>query len=175
LSFDELLQAMTTSRQGLKLDFKDPEALYPCLMRLKEVALPQPVLLNADILQNNPLYAPKFSPVAFLALCQKIYPQSILSLGWTTAADAVYTREKIDQMLALCRDVQQVTFPVRASLISTSWEHLARLLQSEGYSLTIWNAEPVEAELLAWMRENTDPARTLYDLSDHEKNPIRGW
>jgi hypothetical protein len=33
----------------------------------------------------------------------------------------------------------------------------------------------VEQELLAWMRENTDSARTLYDLSDHEKNPIRGW
>ena len=173
LSFDELLQAMATSRQGLKLDFKDPEALYPGLTRLKEVALPQPILLNADVLQNNPEYAPKSSAVAFLALCQKIYPQGILSPGWTTAASVPYTREKIDQMLALCRDVQQATFPVRASLLPASWEQLTRLLQPDGYSLTIWNAEPVEEDLLAWMRANTDPARTLYDLSDREKNPIR--
>lgn len=175
LSFDELLEAMVSSKQGLKLDFKDAEALYPCLIRLKEVALPQPILLNADVLQSNPTYAPKSRAVAFLALCQKLYPQGILSPGWTTAAGVPYTAEQVDQMLTLCRDVPQATFPVRASLLPASWEHLVRLLQSEGYSLTIWNAEPAEKELLAWMREHTDPMRTLYDLSDQEKNPIRGW
>ena len=173
LTFDELLQAMASSKQGLKLDFKDPEALYPALTRLREVALPQPILLHADVLRNNPEFAPKFSPVAFLALCEKIYPQGFLSIGWTTAAGVAYSKEKVDQMLALCRNVQQATFPVRASLLEASWEHLTLLLQKEGYSLTIWNVEPVEEELLTWMRANVDPARTLYDLTDQEKNPVR--
>lgn len=175
LSFDELLQAVQSSKKGLKLDFKDAEVLYPCLVRLKEMALPQPILLNADILQNNPVYAPKFNAVAFLALCQKIYPQGILSPGWTTAAGVAYSSEQVDQMLSLCREVQQATFPVRASLLMSSWQHLTRLVQSDGYSLTIWNAEPVDQELLTWMREHTDPARTMYDLCDQNKNPIRGW
>jgi hypothetical protein len=175
LSFDELLRVMASSKQALKLDFKDPEVLYPCLIRLKEAALPQPILLNADVLQSNPEYAPKWSAVAFLALCQKIYPQGILSIGWTTAAGIAYTGKQVDQMLALCHDVRQATFPVRASLLVASWKHLVRLLQSDGYSLTIWNAEPVEQELLVWMRANTDPTRIMYDLCDQEKNPIRRW
>lgn len=177
LSFDELLEAVASSKQGIKLDFKDAEILMPCLNRLKEMNISQPVLLNADIFQGGGGYRPKFSAVGFLALCQKLYPQGIVSLGWTTTSgpDAAYMREHIDEALELCRDVQQATFAVRASLLPASWQHLTRLLQSEGYSLTIWNAEPVEQELLAWMRENTDSTRTLYDLSDREKNPIRGW
>ncbi len=177
LSFDSLLEAVASSKQGIKLDFKDAEIVIPCLTRLRELDLAQPVLLNADIFQGYGGYRPKFSAVGFLALCRKLYPQGIVSLGWTTTAgpDSAFTREHIDEALALCRDVQQATFAVRASLLTASWQHLTRLLQSEGYSLTIWNAEPVEQELLAWMRANTDPTRTLYDLSDHAKNPIRGW
>lgn len=177
LSFDSLLEAVASSKQGIKLDFKDAEILIPCLNRLRELDLMQPVLLNADIFQGSGGYRPKFSPVGFLVLCQKLYPQGIVSLGWTTRPDpdAAYTGWQIDEALERCRDVQQATFAMRASLLPASWQHVARLLQSEGYSLTIWNAEPAEQELLAWMRENTDPARTLYDLSDHEKNPIRGW
>jgi hypothetical protein len=177
LSFDELLEGVASSRQGIKLDFKDAEIVIPCLTRLSQLDLSQPVLLNADIFQGSGGSRPKFSAVGFLALCQKFYPQGIVSLGWTTTSgpNAAYTGAQIEEALELCRDVQQATFAVRASLLTASWQHVARLLQSEGYSLTIWNAEPVEQEFLAWMRENTDPAHTMYDLCDHEKNPIRGW
>jgi len=175
LSFDELVTALASSKQGIKFDFKDPEILIPCLTQIKEAALQQPVYLNGDILQGNKGYPPKFSAVGFLALCRNIYPQGILSLGWTTRSgpDAAYTKENVDEMLHLCRDVQRVTFAIRASLLPYSWKHLARLIEKEGYSLTIWNAEPVDTDLLNWMRENIDPARAFYDLSDENKDPVR--
>lgn len=175
LRFEELLAAMVSSKQGIKFDFKDPEILIPCLTKLQDASLQQPVYVNGDILQGNRGFPPKFSAVGFLALCKDIYPEGILSIGWTTHSgpDAAYTKENVDEMLSLCQDIEHATFPIRASLLPYSWKHLVRLIEREGYSLTIWNAEPVETDLFNWMRDNVDPAKAFYDLSDENKNPVR--
>ncbi len=177
LTFDELISGISTSTKGLKLDFKDPEVLIPCLERLKKSDLSQPVFLNADILQGNGANPSKFSAVSFIALCKKYYPEGILSLGWTTTADPnlSYTKEIVDEMLRLCEGIPQVTFPVRACLLPNSWEQVSRLIEDGGYTLTVWNNEPIDTVLKNWIQNNTNPEKTFYDFIDEEKNPLQLW
>jgi len=175
LLFDELLKRVQNSKKGLKLDFKDPEVVKPCLEMVKKAGLKQPIILNADILQGERAAQSKFSPQGFVALCQKYYPQGIFSLGWTTIPEkeGAYTKENVQEMLEICSGLEEVTFPVRASLLPYSWEALQGLLQNEEYSLTIWNNEPVDKALKAWIKEHTDPKKTMYDLIDQDMNSVR--
>jgi len=175
LTFDELISRMRESKQGLKLDFKDPEILAGCLEKLAMAKLSQPVLLNADILRGNGANPSKFSAVGFLALCKKYYPAGALSLGWTTVADLEegYTKRNVDDMIELCRDISEATFPVRACLMPNSYGELKRLIAQGGYTLTVWNNESVSDELKDWMKKNTDPEKTFYDFVDDDKEPLR--
>ena len=177
LTFDELIAAMQKSEQGLKLDFKDPEILVGCLEKLREISLPQPIFLNADILQGNGANPSKFNTVGFLALCKKYYSAGILSVGWTTIADPErgYTKQNVDEMLALCHDIAEVTFPVRACLLPNSSAEIERLIKKEGRTLTIWNNEPVSDELRDWIKNNTDPQKTFYDFIDENKESMKLW
>jgi Uncharacterized conserved protein (DUF2181) len=164
---------MKNSRQGLKLDFKDPEIVEQCLEVLRGAGLTQPILLNAGILQGNGGSISKFNAPGFIALCKQYYPQGILSVDWTTAADKSYTAQNIDEMLALVNDLDEVTFPVRAQLVPNSWQELQRLLAAKpDYTLTIWGGEPSD-ELRGWIQTNTDPARTFYDLVDKDGMPVK--
>jgi hypothetical protein len=178
LTFEQLIGTMRHSRKGLKLDFKDPEILERCLKMLQADPLNQPVLLNADILRGPGANISKFSAAGFLAYCAEYYPQGILSIGWTTTADPKnsYTKENVDEMLALCGHLDEVTFPVRACLLPNSWPELQRLLVAKpGYTLTIWNNEPVDNQLRDWIRANTNPAKTFYDFIDEQKEPMKLW
>lgn len=175
LTFAELLRRMKDSRQGLKLDFKDPEIVEQCLQDLSNANLSQPVLLNAGILRGNSPYISKFNAPGFIALCKKYYPQGILSVDWTMTADPnkPFLPQNIDEMLALVVDVDEMTFPVRAQLVPNSWPELQRLLAAKpDYTLTIWGGEPND-ELRNWIRTNTDPARTFYDLVDKDGMPVK--
>ncbi|MBE3559880.1 MAG: DUF2181 domain-containing protein [Ktedonobacteraceae bacterium] len=178
LNFERLLEAIAAfPLHGLKLDFKDPAAVLPCLERLRDCQLQQPVLLNADILTANGAVRSPFNPAEFLELCCHLYPRGLLSIGWTTrhAPLSSYTRKNIEEMLALCEQyaLRQVTFPVRASLLPSGWQHVARLLWQEGYTLTIWSGGPLEKRLQDWLRRYTSPARTCYDCTDEQGWPFR--
>jgi hypothetical protein len=177
LSFDDLVNQMTESKQGLKLDFKDPEILIPCLQKLHSKQLTQPVLLNADILKGNGANISKFSVVGFMALTQQHYPRGVLSIGWTTLADSEfpYTAENIDEMLSFSQGLEEVTYPVRACLLPNSWNELSRLIRKIGHTLSIWNNEPLDTGLQNWIHENTDPTKTFYDFIDENKEPLRFW
>lgn len=176
LSFDALLEALQTTKQGLKLDFKDVAAVAPCLARLQARQLQRPVLLNANILQGLGGWPPQIEATKFLAWCADLYPQGILSIDWTMGYySTAYSRENIEEMLQLCREhhLQQVTFPVRAKYLPASWEHVAHLLQVEGYSLTIWDNGPLAPEVVHWLRYTTDPTLVCYDCQDEVGAPFR--
>lgn len=177
LSFTALLEAVQASKQGLKLDFKDEEAVLPSLSQLQSRHMRQPVLLNADILPGMGARSPTVQAKEFLHRCKSLYPQGFLSIGWTTGRSPLtpYTRENVDEMLKLCQDhnLQQVTFPVRAAYLPASWTPIARLLQVEGYSLTIWDGGPLPPELVQWLRTETDPALVCYDCQDEYGQPFR--
>jgi Menorin len=174
LSFAEFIHTMETSRQGVKLDFKVAATLMPCLTILRASNLRQPVLLNAGILQGEGGDAPDFSAASFLAACHDLYPQGILSPDWTNDSQP-HTQRMVDEMLAACQGVAQVTFPINARLLPYAWPHVVRLLQPAGYSLTVWDGEPVSEQLLAWLRANTDPARTCYDCFDTQHRRLKWW
>lgn len=174
LTLADLLSRFVTSKQGLKLDFKDPNALEPSLRLLKDMHLPQPVFLNADILEGPGGNVPEIDAEGFIALCRQVYPKGILSLGWTIGSGAKngYSKKDIAAMLKLCKSMPDVTFPVKASLLPISWEALRHLVEKDGYSLSIYNKEPITEELQKWIETNTDPEKTMYDLVDGEQNPL---
>ena len=177
LRLDELLAAVQATRKGLKLDFKDAAAVLPGLQWLQAYHLRQPVLLNADILQGIDAPTPAIQADVFLEECASLYPQGFLSIGWTTGRSplGMYTSENVDEMLELCQKhhLQQVTFPLRASYLPRSWENVTRLLQPEGYSLTIWEGGSLSPELANWLRTATDPAQMCYDCRDEHGDPFR--
>ncbi|WP_201362665.1 FAM151A/B family protein [Dictyobacter formicarum] len=174
LRFDTFINIMIGSRQGIKLDMKDPEVLIPCLTLLRDSGLQQPVLLNAGVVPGNDGYPPKFSTRGFFAACKKFYPRGILSPDWTNEYTPL-SGENIDAMLGACEDFEQVTFPVNARMLPFSWPHLTRLLQHDGYSLTIWDGKPVDKYLRLWLQENTDPAKVCYDCVDENGKPLSWW
>lgn len=170
LSFDELLEAIQTTKQGLKLDFKDVEAIRPCLAQLQARRMQRPVLLNANILQGMGGWSPKLQADEFLNWCNDLYPQGILSIDWTMGYySTAYSRDNVEEMLTLCHKhkLQQVTFPVRAAYLPACWEHVMLLLQVDGYSLTIWDNGPLSTEMVHWLRNETDPTRVCYDCQDN--------
>lgn len=177
LTLENLITNAENSAQGLKVDLKDPEILISCLQYLAKANLKQPIIINADVLQGNGANISKFSPHEFIALCKKYYPKGILSIGWTTVADSnyPYRLEDVEKMLELSEGLNEITYPVRACLLPTSWKNLEKLLEKPGNSLTIWNNEPVDKDLQKWIRENTDPQKTFYDFIDENKNPLRFW
>ncbi len=177
LTLKELLISLKTSKQGLKLDFKDPEAVYDALDVLASMDLQQPVLLNADILQGPGGKPSRFDPEEFVSSCLEKYPRGILSLGWTTSCDPGhgYTDEQIAYMLDAGKVLTEVTFAVRACLLPSSWNVLQRLIEKDRYSLTIWNNEEVGKELQIWIKTHTDPNKTMYDLLDQDNNQLQVW
>eukprot|EP00794_Sanderia_malayensis_P016560 gene16560-18237_t len=120
-------------QKGIKLDFKQLEAIQPSLEILKNVKnasklqgrKPFPILLNADILTgpNQPASTP-VNATKFIELCMAYGSNEILSPGWTTKADNSptakgYSWEMVREMQSVIKDVtQEVTFPVRASLVA---------------------------------------------------------
>lgn len=174
LTVEYLLEAMKKSKQGLMLDFKDPETVAPTLELLKVSGLRQPVMLNADLLSGNGANPSKFDPKEFIEQCRQ-YPEGVLSLGWTTtnSPEFPYTEENVAEMLSLTEGIDEITYPVRACLLPGSWDALSKLLQIDGATMKAWNNEPISEDLLAWIRENTDPAKTFYDFIDENKDPLK--
>jgi hypothetical protein len=163
LGFEQVLEAAKQTRQGIKLDFKDPEVYIDCLRKLREADLRQPLIINADLLPGTNAPRPKFTVEAFIALAEEYLPSCVLSIGWTTNPTDPYTDDQIDQILRLCQSFPgEVTFPVRAALLPKSMPIVQRLLDSNPrYSLSVWNNEDFDHE---WIKNNIDQKRSFIDL-----------
>nr|CAH0105063.1 unnamed protein product [Daphnia galeata] len=173
LSLEEFLDTILSSgtSKGIKLDFKDLEALEPSLMAIKSRAskIHAPLWLNADILRG-PVDATT-KPITFhhrdsfilltdvgkfLYLTKSHFPEAVLSVGWTTRFgpqlswplqiinEGSYTMEHMIEMRDSLKaaDIRQpVTFPIRAGL-STSPESQRSIL---------WLLEQIEdSSLTIW-------------------------
>lgn len=157
---------------GVKLDFKDPPAVQPCLKELAQLysenRLYIPLWVNADIL-NACQKKSAFNPDEFIQAIQATLPGVVPSLGWTTDADIPYTQEHISQMLELCtkHELKNCTFPMRASLVRASEGPLLHLLGADpSYSLTIWSGlEKFSKEDYDWIRYTFDARRIYLDIT----------
>jgi len=193
LTFEEWLKIILEVGKGAKVDFKRVKsgvreaataAAEFCLGVLERVWDPRvPLVLNADVYLGpngeDSSFAP-LDPREFVRQCDEYRrhcnPNVLLSLGWVTAysKSGEYTDEMITAMLAAV--VGPATFPIRACFIRDSWGQIQRLLDDPQHTLTIWNNESVSDELCEWLREETDPGRTFYDIVDPTNlSPIRLW
>jgi hypothetical protein len=153
---------------GIKLDFKLPEILWPSLSLLNNYKFEGPIILNADILQGNGAEPARFHPEAFLVICETYlayHLRTVVSPGWTTREGKPYTRENVDEMISVCRWLDNVTFPVRLSLMEESWPQLQRLIEKDGWTLTVWSGtDPVTENQRQWLKDNVDPMKALIDI-----------
>ena len=188
---------------GLKLDFKDARAVTPTLLALSSLLPPpstataqsaiNPLLwLNADVLQGPLGSPPSIDAARFTADARALFPDAVLSLGWTTGTPAgrrqsdetapVYSAEMVAEMVAVCEahGVEAVTFPVHARYVQASWTVAGGLrgaLEGEGrrgWSLTVWSnatdgrEQPVrERQVEAdWIKSHLPMARVFLDLTE---------
>ncbi|MSS73646.1 MAG: DUF2181 domain-containing protein [Candidatus Latescibacteria bacterium] len=163
------------ARKGAKLDFKDPSVVLPCLEERRGGG-EMPIFLNADVLEGPGGPASRFEAGEFIAVCNRLCPQGILSIGWTTGhvEGGRYSGAMIDRMLKVCEQAEgPVTFPVRAYYMRDSWTEVKRLLERPEDTLTVWNSEVVEEGFRAWLKGEVDPGRVYYDLTEGDGSPIR--
>lgn len=177
-NLDQWLDAVLTSRKGIKLDFKSLGSVGLSLDLLSQKnssrGINRPVWLNADIIlgPNVPDFVPPVNGTSFLQLVQESFPDVTLSLGWKVAYapplfNQTYTRHMVEGMFDMIKDVpQKVTLPLHALLARSGWQHISWLLsQSSRFSLTLWqgSTHPTVSDLL-FVRDNSHPARVYYDI-----------
>ena len=90
LSFEDFILSIHNANQalcqhlkkGVKLDFKDPESVVPCLKFLKSTQFDAPVFINADIWRGNGGKKCEFVPKDFFNACKLYTPSAAVSVGW---------------------------------------------------------------------------------------------
>jgi hypothetical protein len=167
LEFTDWFKEIIKSKKGAKLDFKDPRAVMFCLNTIKKYEPNVPIILNADILIGPGSDQVAFNATEFINACQKNYPSGILSVGWTTKCDnsKIYTDKMIKEMLSVVKDIKSdITFPIRIFYLEKSYHNLKKLLKLPHSSLTLWNNEPVGPQTISWIKDNTSPENTFYDI-----------
>jgi hypothetical protein len=138
--FKQVFLAVKAGRRvGLKLDFKDADAVLPCLrlMRDSNVGIhdasyvgahaatrTMPLWLNADVVRGPGGRTP-IPGKEFVESCLEHCPSATLSLGWTHSGTPLlgYTKKMIAEMAALAADVPtHVTFAPSAAHLYASAE-----------------------------------------------------
>ena len=144
LTFDQFFKRVFLAvkagrRVGLKLDFKDADAVLPCVRLLRDSNVgihdasyvgahastrTMPLWLNADVIRG-PGGRPPIPGEQFVARCLEHCPSATLSLGWTTSGTPRlgYSRRMVDEMRALTANVRaHVTFAPSAAHLFASAE-----------------------------------------------------
>ncbi|KAL5235467.1 hypothetical protein ACI65C_002877 [Semiaphis heraclei] len=181
LSLEEFLNAWNSSNKIIKLDFKSTEAFKlasPVIENAFKDAPPNRLpWLNADILPGpGPGDSPGVDADTFLKVSSKSFPDSILSLGWTTKRNDndKYSEHYINDMVDVLfknKYMKPVTYAVRASFAVNSISELQYLLETSpvGSTLTVWCSDsqdiinyPNLVQLINTVGEN----RVYLDLPD---------
>ncbi|XP_015371321.1 PREDICTED: protein FAM151B isoform X3 [Diuraphis noxia] len=181
LSLQEFLNAWNNSNKIIKLDFKSTEAFKlasPVIENAFKDSPPNRLpWLNADILPGpGPGDSPGVDADTFLKVSSKSFPDSILSLGWTTKRNDndKYSEHYINDMVDVLfknKYMKPVTYAVRASFAVNSISELQYLLETSpvGSTLTVWCSDsqdiinyPNLVQLINTVGEN----RVYLDLPD---------
>ncbi|XP_060839597.1 protein FAM151B isoform X1 [Rhopalosiphum padi] len=181
LSLQEFLNAWNNSDKTIKLDFKSTEAFKlasPIIENTYKDSPPnrQP-WLNADILPGpGPGKSPGVDADTFLRISSKSFPDSILSLGWTTERNdnAKYSENHINDMVDVLfknKYMKPVTYAVRASFAVNSISELQYLLETSpvGSTLTVWCSDPkdiINYPKLVQLINTVGKNRVYLDLPD---------
>ncbi|XP_022646913.1 protein FAM151B-like isoform X1 [Varroa jacobsoni] len=182
--FSEWIRLVKESRtsKGIKVDFKDFDAVESCLSDIA-ITIPTPLnhelWLNADVLVGPG--EPKGTALpaeAFVDICTRNGPAGhVLSIGWTTElagtpqeVPSVYSWKNIFQMIRLLDKVPRetvVTFPVRLSHLVFAPLTLLLSVKS-ATSLTVWShaGDPLPKYEVMTFLLWAYPNRIYIDLSE---------
>lgn len=179
-------------RKGIKLDFKDIEAVQPSLVTLKLIdeKWPVDVWLNADIIQGpqNDQKDP-VDPVRFLSACQA-YPNATLSIGWTTnwGSDFVEGNYNNAQIMAMKNAIvsnkvpearSPITYPVRAGIAALSKDNLMDMVSTfnatNDCTLTVWSSvgDSVDVEKLRDLIFSVGLDKVYVDVPEELSSQLR--
>lgn len=181
LSLKEFLDAWNNSNKIIKLDFKSTEAFQlasPVIENAYKDSPPNRLpWLNADILPGpGPGNSPGVDADTFLKVSTKSFPDSILSLGWTTKRNDndKYSERHINDMVDVLfknKYMKPVTYAVRASFAVNSISELQYLLETSpvGSTLTVWCSDPkdiINYPKLVQLINTVGTNRVYLDLPD---------
>ncbi|CAF1220632.1 unnamed protein product, partial [Didymodactylos carnosus] len=165
LDFTTFLQLAKSSEKGLKLDFKDINAVQSCVneLELQKEQINGPILLNADIVHGGfgsrePINAEKFLHEC-LSFSFNVARQLTIgfSIGWTTTFSPLMpdlNRYTWSTILNMYRTVTkdyitkkenysllnfEITYPIRASWAVHSFYQLHWLTDLTKSGLTFWS------------------------------------
>lgn len=170
--------------KGLKLDFKTESAVETCLNTLVKNGIKNPVILNADIFTGSKSPEAKFNPVDFVNKCVGLYPQAVISIGWTTVNSKILSYSWSDvysafKLLENYRDrIHEVTFACRAQWSIKSLFKLLWLIKYTRGSLTIWSHSTddlTSLESLLLFRKYFPDSDVFYDLPDEQDSYFRKY
>lgn len=161
LSFEAFLRSCLVGPvKHLKLDFKDPAVVLPCLELLERhkddfEARGQGLWLNADVLPGPGVDDALFDADDFVKTCCERLPQGVLSLGWRVdlGVGGPYTCKHVDDMLALVRrhHLKDVVLAanLRLTLLAGSPNPLTRVFRDSSCELLLWTGtgEPAVAQV----------------------------
>ncbi|XP_008558649.1 protein FAM151A isoform X2 [Microplitis demolitor] len=191
LSLEDFLTAIVANgKRGVKLDFKTIEAFDVSLDILAENRpnMTFPVWLNADIL-SGPVdsEATPVDATQFIEKAKKAFPESTLSVGWTTRygilpliSSGNYTEAQIDEMIKTVSNVSQpVTYPVRAGLAVNDisvWSKLLNNTADKNATLTVWSGagDPVDINGLIKLIQEIGYDRVYVDVPESIRKEIDG-
>ncbi|KAK6640142.1 hypothetical protein RUM44_011828 [Polyplax serrata] len=180
---DTVIDAQTTMRKGVKLDFKSIESFnmsWNVLEPLK-TKVNFPLFLNADIIIGpvNSTIRP-VDPKQFLFLSTTKLMGCTLSVGWTTRYGpgivGYYTNDQLNEMKLVIENnkvIQPVTLCVRAGLAAQTdgIESLVRSIDEyqgkNSTSVTVWmstNSDPVDLNKLKKLVNNLGRRRVYLDV-----------
>jgi hypothetical protein len=174
LTFADFIErCLADGTRHLKLDFKDLDAVEPCLRLLAERwpqlhSNGQAVWLNADVLPGPNARGPAACRVPahiFLPLCRSLCPHAVLSLGWCVGPigpEEAYTEHDVSEMRRLC---EQYEIPGSAVVFASSLRLAERAVPLMGRLL----AQVADAQLLLWTGTGELPVRP----SMHTKGALR--
>ncbi|KAH3831794.1 uncharacterized protein LOC127878018 [Dreissena polymorpha] len=177
-----LEQVIKASAKGFKLDFQAFDAVEITLQELqdKKSQITVPVWLHADVLQGPLGNNPRIESTRFIKIVKKMFPESTLSLGWTTGfhtdvSQISYTWNMILDMYYVVHNAEvkpPLVFSVRASFLENSIPQLKWLLDNTGGSLYVWQ-HPSDhgvqySNILRYLCYRFPPKSVFFDLSNDE-------
>lgn len=192
LSFEDFLTTvLLNNTKGIKLDFKSTEAfeLSKPYLAARRNQFKIPLFLNADILPGpvNATATP-VDPNSFVSGAMTEFPESILSVGWTTrygseynVSTGQYTKEQLQNMIDVLKKhnvTQPVTYPVRAGLAANDISAVKMLMEntsnSGNVSLTIWSThgDHVDTDKLSELIKSIGVDKVYVDVPEDVWNKL---
>jgi hypothetical protein len=162
LTFADFLErCLVEGRHHLKLDFKELDAVEPCLELLAQKwpqlhANGMAIWLNADVLPGpnaRRVGSCRVPAYRFLPLCRKLCPHAYLSLGWRVGPigpEEVYSPHDMQEMQ---RVLQEHRIPGSAVVFAASLRLSERTIKLHGELLS---AVP-DSQLLIWTGTGEPP------------------